>query len=1115
MTERKLKEETMAFLSQELAQISGKEFFAALAAYLARALNVDYVLIGEMDADQTDRVRTVAISGLGKVMEDFSYALAGTPCAGVVDTGQTCVYARQIVQQFPEDKLLVDMQAEAYAGTPLLNSAGKVIGIMAAVSRSALTDPDLIKALMEILAVRAASELERMRTRAELEQSLSVLEATLESTADGILVVDLKGKIVAYNRSFLELWNIPGANLSGKDDSDQLPHALEQLKDPEGFVARVDELQAHPEDEFRDLLHFKDGRVVERDTKPQRIDDRIVGRVMSFRDITQRKHYERELLQTRDFYLTIFEDFPALIWRCNPEGRCDYFNKSWQEFTGHPPHREVGDRWLEGVHADDLGPFLEQFRAAIGARDTFETEFRLRRHDGEYRWVQVVARPFLDLQGEFAGLIGACFDVTERRETMDQLRTLSQAVEQSPVTVVVTDTVGNIEYVNPKFTELSGYPAEDVIGANPRILKSGQTPAEDYRLMWQTISSGKEWRGEFLNQKKTGELYLESALIAPVKDSAGEITHYLAIKEDITETRAAQQSEQRSRGLSEALAGAMLEFMQHSSIIDLARVLVERSATLSGAASGFLYDLDNNGEARLLASFGHCAESFGGERLVQEARGHLQEQVYYLLQDGGDFLFAPLRQGEPLLVNDPACHPAFAQSLLAARLEISSFLGVPLQLGNQTVGVLGLMDRPGGFTPWHRSEVQNFAPSVALALHNARTELARHLAEDYLRQAQKMEAVGQLAGGIAHDFNNLVTVVNGYSTMLVRALGDHKVLQQQAETILHAGERAAGLTRQLLAFSRRQVLEQQVLNINDLVLGLQKILRGLLRENIELDMQLAKELRRVKVDPGQLEQILVNLVVNARDAIKGNGSVTLFTANVDLDQDFTRTHEGASCGPHVRLTVRDTGLGMTEEVRTRIFEPFYTTKEQGRGTGLGLATVYGIVKQSGGYIWVESAPGQGTVFEVYLPQTAEKMQTSKRFLPKPAGGIGGRIMVVEDEADVLGLVKAALEEYGFSVLAAQSPERALELFPAKQGGVDLLLTDMVMPTMSGPQLASALRKKQSDLRVLYMSGYGQFHEQGALSPFEQHFLLQKPFTHDNLIGKVLNLLEPAKENPKG
>jgi two-component system, cell cycle sensor histidine kinase and response regulator CckA len=391
--------------------------------------------------------------------------------------------------------------------------------------------------------------------------------------------------------------------------------------------------------------------------------------------------------------------------------------------------------------------------------------------------------------------------------------------------------------------------------------------------------------------------------------------------------------------------------------------------------------------------------------------------------------------------------------------------------------------------------------------------------EEQLRQSQKMEAVGRLAGGVAHDFNNLLGVITGYGELLQRDIGPGHPGFRRVEEIRKAADRATTLTRQLLAFSRKQVLEPKVLDINAVVSDTVKMLHRLIGEDIQLITVFAEGLGRVKADPGQVEQVIVNLAVNARDAMTAGGKLIIETGNVNLDVAYARSRPDARAGPHVRLAFSDTGHGMDAETLSHMFEPFFTTKEQGKGTGLGLATVHGIIRQSGGHVTVYSEPGLGTTFKVYLPRLEEEQEAvASPALVEVAPSGTETILVAEDDSSFRVMVGEILESAGYEVLEGPTPEEALAAAGAHGGPIPLILTDVVMPRMSGRQLADALRSSRPEARVLFMSGYTDdaIGQHGILEP-GVHFL-QKPFTADRLLRKVREVLNgpaPVKVNELG
>jgi len=382
--------------------------------------------------------------------------------------------------------------------------------------------------------------------------------------------------------------------------------------------------------------------------------------------------------------------------------------------------------------------------------------------------------------------------------------------------------------------------------------------------------------------------------------------------------------------------------------------------------------------------------------------------------------------------------------------------------------------------------------------------------EQQFAQAQKMEAIGRLAGGVAHDFNNVITIISGYGQMLLEGVRDDPVLRESAEEVLRASDRAASLASQLLVFSRRQAIQPKVLDLNQLVADFERMLSRVIGEDIELKASLSPHLWAVRADPGQIEQVIMNLVVNARDAMPGGGRITIETRNVELDENFVRGR-GIEPGQYVMLAVSDTGTGMDPEVRSHIFEPFFTTKERGKGTGLGLSTVYGIIKRHGGDIWVSSEPGRGTTFKAFLPRIAaeEPTEAPEAEAAMPPRGGTETVLVVEDEEPVRRLVSDILDSRGYRVLQAESGHKALQTAAAFQGHIDLLVTDIVMPKMNGRDLARALGLLRPEMKVLFLSGYT---DQALLDEGAGHGapFLQKPFTPDGLARKVREVLDLSR-----
>jgi len=578
----------------------------------------------------------------------------------------------------------------------------------------------------------------------------------------------------------------------------------------------------------------------------------------------------------------------------------------------------------DAMHGPAAAELAERHRRPAGPTSLMDAAIHLRgaiegvvccEHHGSRR---VWTNDEITFAVAVANAVSLVLEGWERKRVESELRLHSAALNAAATAMIITDREGAIVWVNPAFTTLTGYSASEALGRNPRALfGSGVHDQRFFADFWTTILDGRVWRGEMINKRKDGSQYHEAQTITPVTDVSGAITHFIAIKHDLT------------------------------------------------------------AERQLEAQF---------------------------------------------------------------------------------------------------------------------------------RQAQKMEAIGLLAGGVAHDFNNLLTAILGYGQLLtVEVPADE--LRAHAGEIVSAAGRAAALTRQLLAFSRQQVMEASVVDVNALIADVGSMLRRLIGERIELTIHPAEGLDRVRADRGLLEQVLMNLVVNARDAMPSGGRLDIHTANVELEADTLSPALGVTPGAYVVIAVTDTGIGMSDELRTRIFEPFFTTKPREKGTGLGLSTVFGIVAQSGGYVSVYSEVGQGSTFKVYLPRCADGAPAASPPPQPHARGGSELVLLVEDDETVRALARVILERAGYRVFVAAKPAEAERVFDDLRAGVDLLVTDMIMPGGSGTELFQTLLSRRGTLRALFMSGYPENSALDRFGPLPRTSFLPKPFTGRQLVNAVRAVLD--------
>ncbi len=650
---------------------------------------------------------------------------------------------------------------------------------------------------------------------------------------------------------------------------------------------------------------------------------------------------------------------------------------------------------------------------------------------------------------------------TQPNQTEGMFRELLESV---PDAVVIVNEDGEILLANTCTEEMFGYSLDELFGQSVETLIP--------RRFWETHA---QYRDDYhagprirpmgiglklFGQRKDGREFPADINLSPIKTEDGLLV--LSVIRDITKYKQTEEALQKARN-------------------ELEKRIEERTAELLQANERLQQEMSKRRQAeegmKILAKF----PNENPHPVLRIAREGI---ILYANQSSQALLSVWGREVGQFLSND---WPPIVSSVLDS--------------GSSTELEVEIKDRIFSFV------IMPVVDDHCVYLYGQDITERKQIEEQF-RQAQKMEAIGRLAGGVAHDFNNLLTVIIGYSQLLLSHLDDRDPLRQDLEQINRAGERASSLTRQLLVFSRKQVLQPRVLNLNSIVIDLEKMLGRLISKDIELITMLEPTLGRVKVDAGQIEQVIVNLAVNARDAMLQGGKLIIETSNVDLDEEHMHRHFNLQPGSYVMLAVSDTGIGMDQETQSCIFEPFFTTKEQDKGTGLGLSTVYGIVAQSSGHIYVYSEPGQGAAFKIYLPKVEEAIEPVEQS-KVPVETLHGSetILLVEDQDMVRNLAYHILVEHGYTVLEAHNSGEALLICKQCQGPIHLMVTDVVMPRMNGPELFERLLPLYPKLRALYMSGYTDravFHlgvlEQGVV-------FLEKPFTPNTLTRKVRQALD--------
>jgi two-component system, cell cycle sensor histidine kinase and response regulator CckA len=767
---------------------------------------------------------------------------------------------------------------------------------------------------------------ERKQAEEALASSLSLLKATMESTADGILVVDLSGRITLWNHKFTDMWQIPEELLSKHLDELALNYVFQQMAQPEVFLAKVRELYGKPEESSNDQLDLADGRIFERYSQPQRIGDDVVGRVWSFSDITERKQAEEALLQARDDWESTFDSLTDMVTIHDKNFDIVRANSSARRMLRLPLSGNLTNaKCFKCYHGTEKPPDGCPSCRSLETEQpcSFELfEPHLNRH------LEIRAIPRFDTHHQCIGLVHVVRDITERKqaeeETQRERAFFDRLVETAPEGIAIADTQGRVMRVNAEFVRMFGYGADEAIGQRIDDLVAPPARQEEARALTASATQGSEILLETVRRRKDGTLVDVSLIVAPIL-IAGKQEAVYAIYRDITKRKRAEEASEK--------AGAQL------------------------------------------------------------------------------------------------------------------------------------------------------------------------------RQSQKMEAIGQLAGGVAHDFNNLLTGILGNITLMRGSLPPADPLLENLNAAETAAHQVADLTKKLLTFSRSAMVLPVPMNITAALDATLALLKQSLPATMDIVRDYEQTTWNVLVDQSQMTQILLNLAVNARDAMKGKGTLTIRARNEVVGEEYLQTHPFARTGEFVHLSVTDTGPGMSSEVMQHLFEPFYTTKPLGSGTGLGLSVVYGAVKQAGGWITAVSTEGVGVTFDIYLSRCLE--EPMQPFTPSPfsVNVRGGTVLVVEDEPVVCAVAQALLSRSGYTVLTAPDGASALNVLRDYPVGIGLILLDMTMPGMTTGEIVRAIRTLDPTVPILLNSGYTS---NGAvkqmLAEDSVQGFLGKPYDLDQLLGKVQELL---------